>query len=1066
MTGDRTAQLQALSVLRLDWATTPDDVWGALPEHVPALHEQVSRRILEGVAAAKRSSGGSPLGLVIQGEKGSGKTHLLGSVREQIQVDGGYFFLIGLSHGELFWANTVEAILDGLWRAGGNGQGTQLELLLRRLGTKAGTSRAIETLLSGAAISRPRLDSFVRGINEIPGHHGGPELQDTARALVLYASGDSEIQDIAKDYFLFAGDIEATARTTWGIRAGRPPRLIVRDLSRLMALTGHTVIAIDQIDALIARSARSFDSVDVAQEDADRDELVTQVADGLMELRELTRNTLSIVACLPNSWALIRTRAVDTVRDRFRAISQLTAIPSADVGRELVAKRFAAGFRELAFTPPYATWPIAPEAFAEAVDFTPRGLLRRIDAHIESCLDNNEIVELRRLEGHLPVVETTSAPVLPGPDAAMLDARFQELKSRADIGSVFDPKGEDAIVPGLLSAGLTSWIEENGGPRSGYDLDPPPGRKPALHARLRRTVNENVEAEVHWAFRAICSPNAVAAQSRVRDAVTESGIKPGDATRSLILLRNTRWPNGVRTAEIVDGFHDAGGIDLVMTDDDLRIFAALAAMLADRHPSLQPWLAARQPAGRTELFRVVLPGRDPGPAGDDSPPTRPIPIVIPAAAVTPTGPSIPTVAPLVAASSESATSIPLGRHLDSDQTVTLELESLRMHTAIFAGSGSGKTVLLRRMVEECALKGVSAIVLDPNNDLARLGDAWPSAPSSWGLDDAGKAERYLADTDVVIWTPRRESGRPLTFQPLPDFAGVLDDPDEFQMAVDVAFGALAPRARAEGRTRKAQQERAVLIESIKFFGRAGGGGLEDLIDVMANLPPEASRIAAAGRMAAEMAETLTAAMVNDPLFGGAGQAVDPAVLLTPIPGKRARVSVISLIGLQSDEQRQGFVSQLQMALFAWFKKNPSDGLGGLLVMDEAQTIAPSGAMTVATTSTLVLASQARKYGLGLVFATQAPKGLHNRIPGNAATQVYGLLNSPSQIDTARELGRAKGGDISDISRLKRGQFYVAAEGAAFVKIRTAMCLSHHPSSPLSADAVIARARGPVGSTDY
>ena len=39
-------------------------------------------------------------------------------------------------------------------------------------------------------------------------------------------------------------------------------------------------------------------------------------------------------------------------------------------------------------------------------------------------------------------------------------------------------------------------------------------------------------------------------------------------------------------------------------------------------------------------------------------------------------------------------------------------------------------------------------------------------------------------------------------------------------------------------------------------------------------------------------------------------------------------------------------------------------------------------------------------GLGLMFATQAPKGLHNRIPGNASTQLFGYLNSPTQIARA------------------------------------------------------------------
>jgi DNA helicase HerA-like ATPase len=92
-----------------------------------------------------------------------------------------------------------------------------------------------------------------------------------------------------------------------------------------------------------------------------------------------------------------------------------------------------------------------------------------------------------------------------------------------------------------------------------------------------------------------------------------------------------------------------------------------------------------------------------------------------------------------------------------------------------------------------------------------------------------------------------------------------------------------------------------------------------------------------------------------------------------------------------------------------------------------------------------------------VFATQAPKALHNRIPGNAATQFFGLLNSPTQIAAAREMAQAKGGDIADVSRLSSGEFYTAVEGAAFVKVRTPLCLSHHPKAPLTTEEVINRA---------
>jgi DNA helicase HerA-like ATPase len=152
-----------------------------------------------------------------------------------------------------------------------------------------------------------------------------------------------------------------------------------------------------------------------------------------------------------------------------------------------------------------------------------------------------------------------------------------------------------------------------------------------------------------------------------------------------------------------------------------------------------------------------------------------------------------------------------------------------------------------------------------------------------------------------------------------------------------------------------------------------------------------------------------------------------------------------------------------MALFAWVKQHPAGDrpLGGLFVMDEAQTLAPSGAMTACTGSTIALASQARKYGLGLVFATQSPKGIHNQIPGNAATQFYGFLNSPVQIAAAKELAAAKSSAVPDISRLSAGQFYAVGEGLPFQKMAAPMCLSHHPASPLSTEEVLFRARSGV-----
>ncbi|MCO1653974.1 ATP-binding protein [Pseudonocardia sp. S2-4] len=409
--------------------------------------------------------------------------------------------------------------------------------------------------------------------------------------------------------------------------------------------------------------------------------------------------------------------------------------------------------------------------------------------------------------------------------------------------------------------------------------------------------------------------------------------------------------------------------------------------------------------------------------------------------------------------------VPTGRSEHSGRPVSVPLETLRKHTVVFAGSGSGKTVLLRRLIEECALHGVSSIVLDPNNDLARLGDAWPQPPSGWGPGDADRAKDYLAGTEVVVWTPRKERGRPLVLRPLPAFADVLDDDEELELAVEAAVAGLLPRVKLTAA--KAAIGTAVLKQALGYFAQGGGTELDDFVAMLAALPEGVrglENIPTARKLAAQMSENLAAAMLVDPLFGGAGAPLDPGVLLTPSDGHRARVSVISFTGLPADAQRQTFVNQLQMALFAWIKKNPAGDrpLGGLLVMDEAQDFAPSGAATACTESTLQLSAQARKYGLGLMFATQAPKGLHNRIPGNATTQFFGLLNSGVQIGAATELARRKGGRVDDIARLGSGTFYAASEGVGFEKVRMPMCLSHHPSSALTQEEVLRRARGEEG----
>ena len=833
-----------------------------------------------------------------------------------------------------------------------------------------------------------------------------------------------------------------------------------------------------------------------------------------MDLAEDVQHSFIVVSCLNDTWTLIRDRALPTANARYPTVVQLREIPSAEVGKALIAAYLRDAYARAGFTPAYPTWPVPSSAFADAPLFSPRSLINLVQNHCAHCRERGRVTELQQLTNEHPGPEPlpneprqgSDPPKPPPPPGSELDRRFRQLVREADVADVLDDKKVDAGLPALLRAGLMAWAEENAG-TGAFSVDPLPGRNPPLHARLRRIVDADTDDEVHWSFRAVLNDNAVAALHRLRAAVTASGIELSGERRRLFILRNAEWSPGRKTRQVLDGFEAHGGTVVNLLEADLKVFRALQQLLEEQPRGFAAWLAAHRPASGTTLLARLISEPAGTTATTSSGAAAPSPAVAPseAAASSPAAAPPQTVAPSDAdasspaavasdATAPSRTAAPspaapasgvdappktaappqaatVSREADEDsiligiaegtgRRVTVPLEDLRRHTVIFAGSGSGKTVLIRRLIEECALKGVSAVVLDPNNDLARLGLPWPEPPRGWLDRDAERAARYLRDTEVAVWTPRLTTGRPLSFAPLAGLGDVADDADEFEIALDNAVASLVPRSGLPGSGARLSQGRAVLKEALGAYVRRGGGVLKEFLGYLSALPAGVSRLASGEKIAADVAQTLLAETVNDPMLGGTGEAVDPSVLLRPACGRRARVSVISLVGLPNDEQRQQFVNQLQMALFAWVKKHPAGDrpLGGLFVMDEAQTFAPSAGRTATTASTLALASQARKYGLGLVFATQAPKGLHNQIPGNATTQFFGLLNAPAQIAAAREMAAQKGGDAQSIARLRPGEFFAASDAVAFQRVRSPMCLSHHPRSPMTQEEVLELAR--------
>ena len=116
--------------------------------HVPGVNDEAIDQVMEAFSDADRHPESSPLGVVIRGQAGSGKTHLLGLVRERVQAADGFFFLLQLLDATSFWESARSSILESLGRPGAERE-TQLKQLLWQLASVAHVSRADRRAVAG-----------------------------------------------------------------------------------------------------------------------------------------------------------------------------------------------------------------------------------------------------------------------------------------------------------------------------------------------------------------------------------------------------------------------------------------------------------------------------------------------------------------------------------------------------------------------------------------------------------------------------------------------------------------------------------------------------------------------------------------------------------------------------------------------------------------------------------------------------------------------------------------------------------------------------------------------------
>jgi Helicase HerA, central domain len=366
--------------------------------------------------------------------------------------------------------------------------------------------------------------------------------------------------------------------------------------------------------------------------------------------------------------------------------------------------------------------------------------------------------------------------------------------------------------------------------------------------------------------------------------------------------------------------------------------------------------------------------------------------------------------------------------------VLYDSRHLTTHALCVGMTGSGKTGLCIGLLEEAAIDGVPAIIIDPKGDISNLLLSFPGASADaflpwvdveeaarqglsaadfaektaaqhaaglaeWGQDVA-RIQRFRDATDLTIYTPGSSAGVELSLLrsfDAPD-AAVLEDAELFAGKVEGTVSGLLGLIGVEADALRSREH--VLLSQILSQSWAKGIGLDLASIIGAIQAPPFERVGVIDvdtfypkKDRSELAIAVNALLASPAAAGWArGEALDVARLLRTAEGK-PRVSIISIAHL-SDPQRMFFVTLLLDEMLSWMRRQSgTSSLRALLYMDEIFGYFPPTAAPPSKRPMLTLLKQARAFGLGVVLATQNPIDLDYKGLSNCGTWFLGRLQT-------------------------------------------------------------------------
>ncbi len=408
----------------------------------------------------------------------------------------------------------------------------------------------------------------------------------------------------------------------------------------------------------------------------------------------------------------------------------------------------------------------------------------------------------------------------------------------------------------------------------------------------------------------------------------------------------------------------------------------------------------------------------------------------------------------------------LGRLVDpstkkpQEDLLLYDSKDLVTHAVCVGMTGSGKTGLCIDLIEEAAIDGVPAILIDPKGDLANLLLTFPSltptdflpwintddarqkgmTPEAYAADQASKWKKGLEESgqngeriqklkesaDFRIYTPASNSGFPISI--LKSFAAppatLLDDSELLRERISTTVTSLLGLVGIQADPVKSR-EHILLSTILEHAWRAGRDlSLEALIEGVQTPPVVKIGVLNVDRFypPKERFELVLALnnLLASPGFNAwlEGEPLDIAKILYTPQGK-PRIAIFSIAHL-NDPERMFFVSLLLNQIIVWMRsQSGTSSLRAIVYMDEIFGFLPPIANPPSKLPMLTLLKQARAFGIGMVLVTQNPVDLDYKALSNAGTWFIGRLQT--ERDKLRLLDGLEGATATAKESYSRGK---------------------------------------------